>query len=367
MFRKHPSFRRLSRFADEDLGKFDQSRIAAHLQACNRCRDKVVFVRRLRDTAPGTMHPSPPANLFDGILRRRASGERKLLPLAPPPPTSNSPVFATIAAAVVVAVGLTVLFFPTSSVRALSSDLRFSSGAPLPGQPIAVEYVPSSAFGSPDLLRLRGRYRTAEEGPIRIRDTLGRDFETLLKPNDKGNYTGVVLLPEEAVYAVFAVEDTAATHVDSNGRRMWELLYRQQDGRPLFEGLQQKFRVLESRDWEAATSVARDMAELFPESAEGWSLLLAHERQITPPADRPRLLEDHRERFASLLDAHSSHPSSRITETLALRRYARLLGDTTSREALAAKLAEEGPLHPLVVQERVNGAIRAYSDRPRDI
>ncbi len=86
MFLRHPSFARLSRFADGELSGRRRERTARHLAECARCREEVAFIRRAGEVARSIPARPPSDDLLEDILERRAAGERVLLPTSNPDP-----------------------------------------------------------------------------------------------------------------------------------------------------------------------------------------------------------------------------------------------------------------------------------------
>ncbi|MFQ5891035.1 MAG: anti-sigma factor family protein, partial [Gemmatimonadota bacterium] len=343
-FRRHTSFLELSRFADQTLGRKERQRVQAHLHECARCRERLSFIRELGQAARQIHHPRPPNELLAEILAKRAAGERVILPAAAPSfSRRRRPMLVgMVLTAGLLAMAAGLALFP-SNATAGASELRFIPPQPRPGLIVSVEYRPSSLLADDEVLRLRGRYRTASDGPVR--GVLGLDIAAELRREADGLFRGAVRLPSSAVYAVFAVEDPDGRRLDSNGGRLWELLVHDDTDRPFFAALRQRFHVLEHRNWLAATGTAREMTALYPERAEGWLFLLSHERLVVDSAAMDSLNESHRSEFLRLERALLQLPNPEADELAALKHYARLLGERDSETRLDHRLRAEHPSH----------------------
>lgn len=278
---RHPGFRRLNRYVDGDLGDAERARVAAHLARCERCRHTVAKVRALGVAARELPTPAAPPNLIKEVLRRRAKGERVILPVTPPgPPRRRSFLFPIAAAAVVVLAVAIILTIHTPSLHAARGGLTITPARPVAGARLSVDYEDMGRFQGQQQLTLRARYRTST-GPHQL--TAG-----ILDRMADGHFRGTVTLPDSVVYAAFAVEDPAGRTVDSNGRRFWDVMAHAPDGRPTFAALAARLDDMISRDWEGAFDVARQMTELYPDRPASWTSLDYFERAL--PGDSAVLL-----------------------------------------------------------------------------
>ncbi|MFQ5746508.1 MAG: hypothetical protein ACE5HF_04725 [Gemmatimonadota bacterium] len=352
MLRIHPSFRRLSRWADA-TSPHEDAQLARHLRLCERCRAELRFLRELGNAARSVSTPSPPAELLSQILDRRRRGDRVLVPVATPTPAPRRLRWAGgLAAAVLLAAGLFVL--PTGDAVAGASALTFAPRAPQSGQELVVRYRPAASLAGRSALKLRARYRAAEDRSVR--DVLGRSLEITLLPADDGLYAGTMRIPASAVYLVFAVEDAEGRTVDANSGRLWDLLVHDAEGVPLFPGLRQQFLVRQRRDLPAALETARRMTELYPDRAEGWAVRNTLARLLETDG---RAQEMYRPRFRELETAAFSARFLAGAEIASLALFARQLGDSAATEYWNGRLRSEAPENPSAGRLRYLEALRA--------
>ena len=366
-FDRHPGKRLLGRYADDELDVEVRGSVYSHLVGCSRCRERVAYVQSLGEAAANLSHPRPPEELLDQILARRRDGERVILPspdAIPEPriPSPLRPLFATIAI-LVIGISALVLFAP--QVTAGRSELTFEPALPEAGREVDVEYRPTAELAAEEDLRLRLRWRARGDDPPR-EGPLGRPIEVALVRDSDGLFRGAFLLPRRAVLLTASVEDLSGELVDSRGGRLWDMLVRDVDGRPALSALVQRYRVLEPRSGLAALDAAQEIADLYPESAEGWSLLLgAEQRALDDDASRSRL-EFHRHRFGDLDRDHARSGEVAAEELSALVHYARRLGDEDALSRLESELERMYPRHPTAVQNRLLGYRAENGEDPLD-
>lgn len=359
-FGRHPRPAHLHRYADGELTEPALSRVRFHLETCADCRGRVAFYSELRATAGQMPAPVPPGELLEDILASREAGERVILPVAAVPVRQAVPLRALAAAAVlVIALGVSLIF--TSQAGAGASDLVFEPSRPGLGNLLELEYRPATLLAGDPTLRVRARYRLAEGGAASS-DRAGRLLTFELSREDDGMYRGTLRLPPSAVYVAFAVEDTVGERVDANGSRLWELLVHGAEDRPLLEALVRQYDDLEDRNWRAATESARRTADLYPDRAEGWSMLLEHEVRVLEGPDMEARIGEHREIFARLKSRALASPEASASELAALGRYARLLGDRDAEQSLARILQARYPGHPAAIQARVLEEVEGAPD-----
>jgi peroxiredoxin len=361
--RLHPSAATLSRYQDGELDLRRRSRVAAHLADCHSCRTRL---REWRDAAVAIREgPIPPmsADLFDRIERRRAEGERMILPLAQPEAPRRK---YRLAPAVAVALALLVIgsavFFAAPDLRADASELLFFPATPAAGEQVRVEYQASSLLSGEDRLVLRARLRVPRDGAY----NQGKKHVTVaeLTRSGDGVFRGSFRLPDSIVYAIFAVEDVEAGRVDSNGRRGWDLLVHDGDGRPLYEALEQKTNDLMGRNWEAAFETARATAALYPERPGSWSQLQFFEAAVLGDEAMDSLREAHRTRLRELHQALTGRAVSG-DDAGSMFFYSWGLGDSITQEHWRDRLAREHPSNQFAVQNRIVFELaREYRDQP---
>jgi peroxiredoxin len=358
---RHPTFETLSRYVDRELERGRHERVAAHLASCARCRATIRFVHELRAVARALPVPDPAEDALERILARRAAGERVILPVSGPVAVEPAPRRRLLPAAVILIPLLvaSTLIFGVPRLRADRSRLEFSPAAPTAGQTVRVIYESGAALEGEARLTLRARYRYAD-GRV-VQGTVAE----LARRGDE--FAGVVDLPDSVVYAVFAVEDPEAERVDSNGRRLWELLIHDDRGRPLFEALRERRIDLMGRNWEEAHETAREMVRRYPDRVEGWSTLLGFDLEVAGPTVLDSVIEVHRERFerlASRYEAVAAGPAADPREIAALVMYAELLGDEASADRWRDRLVERFPDHPQAVEARIVEVTRRFRGDP---
>lgn len=360
----HPSNLRLKQFADGEISGRKRARIAAHLRGCPRCRDEVTFLRALTRSMLEAAEPPFPENAWEGIAARISSGERMILPIASGEATtrkSSSLRWAAIAATGLLGGGL-FLFGIAPEAGAQKSELRLSPANPGVGEVVAVEYAPRSSLAGESRLRLRARFRTADDHPyaFRVRHlTVGE----LVRGTD-GRFRASIELPESVVYAAFAVEDVQGKRVDHNGHRLWEVLVHASDGRPLFAALEQRIFDLMGRNWTEAHATTREMTRLYPEEPRAWSYLIAYDEDVLDGAALDSARAWHHERFQTLhrqLSVRDDLPAEKVNGML---NYAFDGGDPEALRHWDERLKREFPQHPQAIFRRASDLSRAHRGEP---
>lgn len=352
----HPGFRRLSRYADDDLDARARRKVAGHLERCPRCRAALARIRALDAAAKDLPAPPLPADLRERLLARHRSGETVIVPPAEDPdrPGRAGRGRGWIAAAAVVALAMAGAPFllPGAELEANRSELVFSPAAPRPGETVQVSYRPGSLLSGEDRLRLRARYLRRDDLPM---PGVGRQAAAAeLARGRDGVFRGALRLPEGVVYGAFAVEDRGGERVDANGRKTWELLAHGPDGRPLFEALAQRHFDHQSANWELSRENARHAAALYPGRVDAWFMLYLNERASLagPAADSAR--DRARARLADFDRAFRARPALDVESELGIiARLAEAVGDTARHRHWRARLLREAPSSLWGVQERV--------------
>lgn len=356
VFLGHPSFERLSRYADAELTGKARDRVASHLAGCTRCRDTIRFIRDLGEVARNLPAPEPPADALPRLLARRAAGERIILPTSDPVPIEAERKRAIPAIAATLALFVAgALLVSVPRLGADRSRLEFSPERPRAGATVQVRYAAGSLLGSEAKLVLRGRLRFANGG-IQVTE-VGR-----LTRGADGVFHGVVSLPDSAVYAVFAVEDSTASRVDSNSSRLWELLVHDEDGRPLFEALRERTNDLYVRNWELAHETARTAARLYPDRAWTAYTLFRFESALAQGAARDSLVRRHRERLREL-DPHWALQPPSVDDAAFLAVYAMMLDESEVHDRWRSFLLRNAPNHRTSLQLRLFDLQRSAAGR----
>jgi hypothetical protein len=305
----HPSLRALKQFADAEEAD-GRRRVADHISRCQQCRDRVASLRDLSQVARSLGEIEPPQALLTAVQTRVAAGEQVILPTADPAVGPNRPLWAYAAAAAVVLISAGAWLFwpsPNLSAAATSGTLSLTPDHPTPGAWISVAYEPPQALAGSETLVLRARFRTdRDQGYERITRQV---VAAMLRPAGQGRFEGRFKLPDQAVYAAFAIEAPDAHYVDSNDHRLWDLLMYGAGGHPLLAAFAEQARDLQGRNWPEALEVARRMVQTFPLSPYAWDLLHFYEmvqlgrahNDSTATADLERLRAFH-VRYAHSVD-----------------------------------------------------------------
>lgn len=359
----HPGLDELSEIlshhgnGDATPSRSSRARIAAHVAGCAECQESLRFVRSLaglRDVSESELQL--PADLPARVLRSRAAGERVLLPtgdIASPPQRRHWAFTAAVAVALI-----TVVLALTSRAHDVeagvtSGELRLTPSPPKRGDKLQIEYRPNARLARYDWLALRARLRSTAGTSY----NRGIPIVTLvqLRRQPDGNFSGTVALPDSTVYAALAVEDSAGTIVDDHDGRLWEVLVSTNDGKPLFEALDQRANDLMGRNWEEGYATARRMVELYPDDMRGWSWLQAQQSWLGRDQDdsirsiHVRRVKD----FDTRLRRMQSPPSDEVG---LLAWYAGSV-DTTVRAHWKSRVLREAPSNTFAVQWRLIAAL----------
>jgi peroxiredoxin len=230
---------------------------------------------------------------------------------------------------------------------------------------VEVAYRPAATLSGEPRLRLPARLRTAKD-PEYPR-TIGSSAVATLTPDGEGIYRGTFSLPDSVVYAVLAVEDTAASATDSREGRFWELVVHDSADRPLFEALEQRFLDHMGRDHRAVLETAREIVRVHPDRVRGWILLDAAEGWVLGDGREEERRASHRERLARFDSVLAERERPDVEQVASMARYAdRYGGEEVSgrwrqrwRELWGAR-----PEHPLVVRARATHLFRKHGERP---
>lgn len=318
----HPRERALKRFADNEASSTERSSLAEHLAHCSSCRARVQSLRDLTASARALPTPQAGSQLLERIHQHLAKGEVVVLPARY---VHSSRVSAravgTVAAAITLTVGIWVLA-PSPQLTAGTNvgELLFSPAQPRAGDRVSVEYRPASELSGEHTLVLRARYRTIfDESYNRSANHV---VAATLQVDRRGVFRGAFDLPDSVVYAAFAVEDTARRRVDSNGRKLWELLVHDEEGRPTFDALTQRSNDLHGRDWELGLATVELQAELYPARPDAWSLLMSFQEVVRGETYADSVRPSHVQRVKAFHRRLASKPAPTVEDMHAMRRYA---------------------------------------------
>lgn len=355
----HPDPIALEMFALGTSSDADHRRIRDHVAECVSCRERVVTL-----VATGTLTPDRGAahgirpDALDRILAGRRRGLRILLPHGDAPRPSRlrrrAPAYAAAAAAVLIGIASVVFSSNELTASDVSGELRFMPELPAPGDSIRVEYR-GARFGRDTELRLRALLRTAHDEEPEWAARYGT-VATLRRDRDDV-YRGTVVLPESIVYGAFVVEDTTGEEVDTRGGRLWDVLIRDDRGRPAFDAMRQQLRFHYGRDEQRSLPMARELVKVHSDNPESWRKLLWHEMKLVGAVGRADVHARHRRPFSEAhrrLRASSAIPPHVMAT---MWEYAAHLGEDSLATYWSRRLAAEHPRSP-------EGAIQRYFALP---
>lgn len=297
----HVGDRLLHRIAEREIAPGRLAR--AHLARCQRCRDRILFLRSFDDLVQHLGGPAAGDGLRNRIRTRISAGETVLLP-AEPVVIPYRRVGKALAAA---AAGLAILGFwilsPGRGIQASTTAgiLSFSPSRLVPGGTMEVTYRDAGMFAAESSLVLRGRLR----GPQHQHFNTGLRQRSLarLVRTGRGVFKGTVMVPDSIVYASFSVENVAGANVDSRNRELWSLFAVTSERRPTYDALTQAYNDLIDGNSERALGVLRQRANLYPEHPTAWSDLIGFEAFMLGKAHGDSTIAQHRSRLIALHEA----------------------------------------------------------------
>lgn len=360
--KRHPGFDRLCDYVDAGEESPDWRGVRTHLRSCTRCRDEVAWLRQLHEEATKLGPVEPPPGLFEKVLARRAAGERIILqthgPILPDeaerswhrPGGSTWPV-AVLGSLLAVGVASALL---VSTADAGANNLTFEPRRPGPGQQLEVRYVPTTMLAGADSLHLRAHFRAAGQ-PRGEKHFPGGQLSVTLHADEDGVFHGTLEIPPVAAYGQLAVEDTQGSAVDSNNRRLWEVLT--YEGRkPTYEALRQRLIAAEGVDWRRMLEASAQVTRLYPGHPEGWSQRLAVEMQFGDPAKLDSLIAFHRHEFDRIQTNYAGRDVS-ADAMGALVEYASAIGDRDAQVFWTTSLERVFPDHHILLRLRARALL----------
>ena len=357
----HPNFGDLNRYADRELSERSRTRVANHLAKCPVCRGTVLALRGLTTEAPQILAPKAPADALAKILVRQASGETVILPVADPPRRRITFGLRSAAAAVAITTASIVAVFTVPELGAEFSELHLTPIAASLGNTLDVEYNSTSLFADEDRLFIRGRYRIP--GDEFASGPRGEVITAPLYRYDRTRFEGTVELPDSAVYMVFAIENAAGDAIDSRGGALWEVIKKDEKGKPLYAGLVQKQYEWLERNGALARATARLATTLYPDNPDAWGRVASLEALGVLDADPGALRLRHAARFDQFERDYAG--KSLTDEQLAgMYSYGFGLVDADRLTHWRNRLLTEAPNHPTAVQAHVFVITERHRDRP---
>lgn len=233
------------------------------------------------------------------------------------------------------------------------SALRFSPERPGLASLVRVEYRPLEELAGRSRLRMRVRYRTANEGYGRLDSRLPVIGSTVLWRAEGGLFTGEISLPDSVVYAILAVEDERGVVVDTNAGRFWELLVHDERGQPLFEALKQKANHHVVSDVAEVLEAAEAMVRFYPDRSGAWLELDNAQRRTTPADRQPVLDEALKERVAELDRQLGRRDYVAADDVASLMWMAYMVGDSGTERRWRDRLFAEHPGSGFAIEFRL--------------
>src|SRR5690606_21178270 len=141
-----------------------------------------------------------------------------------------------------------------------------------------------------------------------------------------------------------------------------------EDGRPLFDALDQRSSDTMRRDMRLAAEIAEQITRLYPERPEGWRHVLFEALSLAPDAAADSIRAEHRERYLPLVARgieRADSPDVRLLASAVF--YAINVGDTAAAERWKSMLFERYPLHQATLQRRVFDLSDEHQGRPAEL
>jgi hypothetical protein len=357
----HPTDRHLNRFADRDLSPGWQALVARHLEGCTRCRARVMAVRALSREAQTLEAPPLPPGLRQRVLAAAASGPAPIIPLADPTPRSRrwQRLAWMSAGAVAIALSLRLVLAP-AVLRSEASTLAFLPERPAVGATLEVTYVATPRLAGEERLRLRARYRRV--GDPQYGGEIPQVEAAILTRAGDDTFHGMLTLPPDVVYAVFAVEDEAGERVDGRGRLGFELLT-YADGQPSYDALVQHAYEAMGRDLGVAHAAMQEATERYPDRVGAWNDRSGLELEALGPAAEDSLRTEYLPRlhaFDAALDGGPVPPD--VAESMYF--FATRWGAVDVAARWRARLLREAPRSAAALQLRAVDIVLGDGDDP---
>lgn len=317
--------------------------------------------------------PAPRREIFDGAMRRRAAGDRVLLPVQPMQRDNawRDRRWTGIAAALllVVAAAGALLLTPTTPAAASASELTTMPALPAPGETVRVTYRPALQLASAEHLVLRAHVRTPTTMQHATESMLYQpDFRftttTRLERQRDGTFTGSFTMPENAVLLLLAVETPDGDAADGNGGNFWQVLVRGEDGRPAADGLLQLAMAYTGLNSLQVLEAGRAMRTHYPDRAVGAMLEMAGEAwSLGGQADA--LQDEWRRRVSALHGRLRDLPNLPGDDLASMSMLAAELDDPAAIEYWQQRLIREAPAHGAAMMQQFQILDRSTDPRVR--
>lgn len=144
----------------DELDPRRRRRVRRHLEGCQRCRDELLHIRKLRTAVAGVTSCELPAGGFAAIRARREAGEHIILPVEPFPPPARRWLFrSTLLAGSVLLAAVLAAQVVLRQARSADDEHALPAAAQLQPPPVGVAVVPASG---------RAEIRLTALGPFRL-------------------------------------------------------------------------------------------------------------------------------------------------------------------------------------------------------
>lgn len=343
----HPAFTTLSRYADDSLAPAKRSRIAAHLVSCSRCRVLLQEVAAVRTAAAHLSIVPPTEDAWSAIARRRAGGDRVILPtdddVRPKPRRATLPAVAAAVAILLLGAGL---LLRAPELVADASELHFIPSEPRSGERVEVLYRATGKLAGEEYLVLRAQLfgDPSQLNPLYVE--LAK-----LQHLEGRTYTGSFVVSEDLEYAVFSVESPDGERLDHDPQT-WDLLVYARDGRPLLSSLGHRLSHRQQWSTDRAIETAREMVRLYPDSLQAWQQLYYREREYASEAARDSLKSRYRKLIPQFERSVAAGPGASPVPMARLVFFADAVGDSVVARHWRDRLISEHPNDLSAIQQR---------------
>ncbi|NIR46233.1 MAG: TlpA family protein disulfide reductase [Gemmatimonadetes bacterium] len=234
----------------------------------------------------------------------------------------------------------------------VDSRLTFVPGR-LGDDAIEVTYRPIEELAGAAELRLRARFRTANDGYATFDGRADYLTAAILRSSEGGHFRAQMEVPDSIAYAIFAVEDTTGSTIDANGGRFWELLRHDVDGRPTFDALLQATNEHLVSDADRVAEIAHVMIEAYPDRFGSWVVHDMAERRIRPTDQQGELQSSRRSRAKRFHRRFEDEEHVPADEMAHLYWYGYVLEDAGIEEFWHDRLLDEHPGSGFAIEFRL--------------
>jgi peroxiredoxin len=248
--------------------------------------------------------------------------------------------------------------YSQTSASSAVGTLTFSPARPKARAKVSVSYKPIATLSTEQSLILRGHFRRPQDEMYN--SSVRRENVATLTRDATGVFRGSFEIPDSAVYASFAVENAAATMIDANASRFWELTVHGRDGQPLYDALEQRAADFSGRDWMESYKSMRKATTLHPEIVNGWYLLQFFERIALGDTRADSAKVGHRTRMRTLHEQFAGRRGLSPKLIADLYQFANAVGDTTAEKFWRERMFKEASKTRAAAQARGLQTIVGY-------